>query len=249
MDNTYSWDFFISHAGVDLDLAKSLYNELQPPANVFLDGESLQAGNWSTNLSDALQRSLISIILISPNTKDAYYVQEEVTIAIHRAIADPHTHQVIPVYVNKSEVKAIPFGLNSKQSLFVNNENEFKNIREKLLKWLSGMKNQEVRKAEVVAQQQSAVESITNPRNSSDLFKGLLEVTGIIRPLMRTLLALLVVTFVLLMIFMVVPVQDRGLLLITTCAIFLLLLMSILLLLSQSLRLAPHIATGNINAG
>ena len=70
----YSWDFFLAHAGSDLSVAENLRQQLEPPAKVFLDAVSVQLGDdWDETLSEAQRSSLISVVIVSPNTKKAYY--------------------------------------------------------------------------------------------------------------------------------------------------------------------------------
>ena len=132
----YAWDFFLSHSSADTDNAKVLYNVLNPPAKVFLDAFSLVPGdNFDVSLPEALQGSLISVILISPNTEQAYYEKEEIAMAIQIARADPDTRRVVPVYMNMTEAKLpakAPFGLTRKHSLYIYNPDDFTDTGKKL---------------------------------------------------------------------------------------------------------------------
>ncbi len=116
----YSWDIFLAHAGPDATAAKNLYLNLNPDARVFLDAVCLQLGDdFDLVLTEAQQSSLISVVLVSPNTGRAYYEREEIAAAIQMAREDPHTHRVVPVYLNKKQIpsREIPYGLRLKHSL------------------------------------------------------------------------------------------------------------------------------------
>ncbi len=96
----YEWDFFIAHAGPDTVTAESLYDLLKEKARVFLDNRCLTVGdNWDKKLAEAQRELLITIVLISPNTEDAYYESEEIAAAIALARANETAHRVVPVYL------------------------------------------------------------------------------------------------------------------------------------------------------
>jgi hypothetical protein len=79
----FKWDFFLAHAGADLEAARKLKRELEPPAEVFLDADDISLGqNWDRVLAEALRSSLIHVIIVSPNTEEAYYQCEEIAVAI-----------------------------------------------------------------------------------------------------------------------------------------------------------------------
>jgi hypothetical protein len=73
------WDFFIAHAGPDKEIAEQLYDLLVPSARVFLDSRCLKLGdNWDEELGSAQDRALVTIVLVTDKTDDAYYQREEI---------------------------------------------------------------------------------------------------------------------------------------------------------------------------
>ena len=76
----YDWDFFLAHAGADLNSAKRLYKYLvDGGSKVFLDSECLLPGDeWDARLAAAQRRSRVTIVLVSRKTNLAYYQREEV---------------------------------------------------------------------------------------------------------------------------------------------------------------------------
>ena len=124
LPTAYDWDFFLAHAGPDLKIAKDLKRGLEPPAKAFLDDDNLTPGDsFDVALAAAQQSSLISVVIVSLHTEDAYYQREEIAAAIQMAREDPHTHRVVPVFLNDPNLSArqIPYGLRLRHGLKVQN--------------------------------------------------------------------------------------------------------------------------------
>lgn len=249
---SYRWDFFLAHAGDDLPVAQDLYVKLNPPARVFLDAVTMLPGDdWDQELRTAQRASLISVILLSSKTTDAYYQREEIAAAIDMARRDRRSHRVVPLYVNGKENPrdAIPYGLRLKHSLYVPESGDLTEIGKRLLETLEVMKQYEEKKTEVVATQRTALEKIVNNRSNAEVISGFNEVTKFVRPLLYTLIVLLVVMIALLGGSMFAPPDIRGLIAAISASLAALLLAAILWLFARSLRYAPQIAHGHINGG
>ena len=110
-----SFDFFIAYASPDRDYARDLYYALlDENCEAFLDVESIPAGTpWSSVLSDALQESRATIVLISSHSDDAFYQQEEIVRAIELSREPSKTHTIIPVILDGK----LPYGLTSLQAI------------------------------------------------------------------------------------------------------------------------------------
>src|SRR5689334_8546276 len=92
------WDFFIAHASADRELAEQLYDVLTSDSRTFLDSRCLVPGdNWDTELIKAQRNSLITVVLISKNTGEAYYEGEEIATAIEMSRGEDKRHRVVPV--------------------------------------------------------------------------------------------------------------------------------------------------------
>ena len=248
----FDWDFFLAHAGPDLEDARKLKRQLSPPARVFLDAECISPGEvWSQVLSEALQSSLIHLILVSPNTEAAYYQSEEIAVAIQMAREDPHTHRVVPIYLNSPGVpKMVPYGLKTRHGLSVDDEDDLAAVRQHLLETLEEIRRLEEKKGRVVSVQREAVRRIAAGGNA-DLLAGLNEVTRFVRPLLKALLVMLGLAFAGLVTCLVLPqLEDERVLAVTVfgclCA---LLLAAVLWLTARSLSYAQQIARGQINGG
>lgn len=247
----YSWDFFLSHSGADKAEARILYDALTPPAKVFLDGVSMIPGDdFDISLPKALKGSLISIILISPNTEQAYYEQEEIAMAIQISRADPDTHRVVPVYINAVQSlppASAPFGLTRKHSLYITNATDINETRQILLLILETMKKQEIKKDHIVEKYQEAVAKITNPSNKTDMVSGFKDITGFIRIPLIVLSVIFIVNIILLVTAAVIKLEQKGLVLGVLASLAVFTLSGIFWLISKSLSHAPQIAKGKIN--
>lgn len=250
----YEWDFFLSHPGADLDAAKNLFAKLNPPAKVFLDDECLRCGDvFDIELSKAQRASLISLILVTPNTENAYFQREEIAAAIDMARADPRTHRVVPIYLNEKQIPKdrIPFGLRLRHSVYIPETGDFTETVNRLLKTLETMKQLEVKKDQVVVQQQIAIAKITGSDSSkAEFLAGLGAATRFNHSILYTLTGLFVVILVLLIVGLLVlpPIigMPFGILLgaFETAILFF-----ILRIISRSLDAAGQIAQGRINGG
>ena len=248
----FKWDFFLAHAGADLEAARKLKRELEPPAEVFLDADDISLGqNWDRVLAEALRSSLIHVIIVSPNTEEAYYQREEIAVAIQMAREDPHTRRVVPVYLSSQGMpKSVPYGLKTRHGLTVADEKDLASAKERLLQTLSEIRRLEVKKDEVVAVQRAAVERIASGSNT-EMLAGLNEVTRFVRPLLKTLIGLLALAFAGLLAALLLPslAGERVLLLTVLGSICALLLAAVLWLTARSLSYAQQIAQGRINGG
>ena len=91
---------------------------------VFLDSKSIKlGGDWDKALSIAQQSALVTVVLISASTDDAYYQREEIATAVAGARSE-RGHCVVPVYLSKDASKSenIPYGLRLKHSVTLSND-------------------------------------------------------------------------------------------------------------------------------
>ena len=248
----YRWDFFLAHAGPDLPAATDLYHQLAPAATVFLDDICLVPGDtWVEVLPSEQKSSLISVIIVSPNTEKAYYQREEIAAAIQMARDDPRTHRVVPVYFNANEITSdeIPYGLRLKHSLYVPDSGDLSRTREGLLTTLEVMKKYEEKKGRVVAAQRIAVDNIVSRRSGAEVVAGFGELTKFFRPLLYMLTFLLIVTMVLLIVSALTPSDLRLLLVTIFASVSALLIGFIFWLTARSFSYALQIVPGRINGG
>lgn len=107
-----SWDFFLAHAGPDQQSAEKLYDLLDGRFRVFLASRKLMPGDsWPQALAEAQRRAAVTVVLISENTPEAWYQEEEILqgIDLVRKVA----HRLVPVYLGgrPKQQEAIPYGL------------------------------------------------------------------------------------------------------------------------------------------
>jgi hypothetical protein len=106
------WDFFIAHAGEDLEIARKLYGRLKEHARVFLDDECLDPGDpWSARLQEAQSESRITVVLISKDTDKSYYEREEIAAAGEMARDTERQHRLVPIYLEDPDDIEVPYGL------------------------------------------------------------------------------------------------------------------------------------------
>jgi hypothetical protein len=109
------WDFFIAHAGIDTPSALELYEVLSPRARVFLDERSMVPGDpWTRVLPAVLKQSRVIVVLVSPNTRNAWYEDSEIRIAIDLLRDFPDRYRIIPLLLdNASSIRRsdLPYGL------------------------------------------------------------------------------------------------------------------------------------------
>jgi len=250
----HNWDFFLAHAGPDLNVARRLKRGLEPPAKAFLDDDNLTPGDaFDLALAEAQQASLISVVIISPNTQAAYYQREEIAAAIQMAREDPHTHRVVPIFLDATQLSSrqMPYGLRLRHGLKVPATGDLGETSQRLLKTLAEMKKFEAKKVVEVEKQKTAIQRIEGGAKS-DVLAGLTEVTKFVRPLWMTLLILFVLMTVLLVVSLLLPGlgRDERMLAVTVLGGFCAALLACLLgLTALSLKHAQRIAEGNINGG
>lgn len=115
------WDIFIAHAGQDRNIAEALYDAIADRLNVFLDTKMLRLGdNWDSELARAQKEALVTVVLISNHTDEAYYAREEIACAIRMARDNPNTHRVVPIFLEEYLSRNPPYGLALKHGLIFN---------------------------------------------------------------------------------------------------------------------------------
>jgi hypothetical protein len=117
------WDFFIAYASPDRKRSEELYSALSSRSRVFLDSRCLLPGdNWAAELSRAQSRSRVTLVLISEQTDEAYYQNEEIATGIDMSRCEGARHRVVPIFLARVPGQAVPYGLRRKHSLFLNSD-------------------------------------------------------------------------------------------------------------------------------
>lgn len=115
------WDFYLIHSEVDRLSALELYEVLSPHARVFLDERSIIPGdNWSRVLPVVLKQSRIIVVLVSPNTRNAWYENSEIRITIDLLRDFSDRYRVITLLLdNVSPIHRsnLPYGLEQTVSI------------------------------------------------------------------------------------------------------------------------------------
>jgi hypothetical protein len=210
---TNNWDFFLAHAGADLAAAEQLYALLRPRAQVFLDECCLLPGDdWDQELAVAQRGSRVTVVLVSERTELAYYEREEIAAAIDLARHNKQAHRVVPVYLDDSPAvqQNIPYGLRLKHGLFVTDDDGLNVVAEQLIGLLERLKGVEIRTQKLVDSSRSALAKLTQSSGKERL-AGLKEITGVFRPLLIVLLAILVISMLLIIFCLVSPaIVGKG---------------------------------------
>src|SRR5581483_2764681 len=96
------WDIFISYASPDRPQAKQLCSAIlaiDPQIRLFLDIARLKPGSvWPDVLDKAQRNSRMTAVLLSSNTKNAYWQMAEVVRAIK--FFYEHGRQLIPILLD-----------------------------------------------------------------------------------------------------------------------------------------------------
>ncbi len=137
----FKWDFFIAHADRDLPAAEMLYDSLQPHSRPFLDKRCLRLGdNWDTKLAEAQKNSLITVVLVSGNTDNAYYEREEIAAAIMLSRTNEESHRVVPVYLDSDALRnSVPYGLRLKHGVTLSDETRLQEVGNQLIELLQSL--------------------------------------------------------------------------------------------------------------
>lgn len=121
MSESFEYDAFIAYASPDTGYAENLYSLLSISGNnVFLDSKRLSPGvDWAEEIARAQRDSLLTVVLISNHSDEAYFEKEEIKRAI--ALARGKGHRVVPVYLTSNR-PADHLGLMQIQSIFLGKE-------------------------------------------------------------------------------------------------------------------------------
>jgi len=139
MNRDVKWDFFIAHAGHDLESAEKLYDELALGSRVFIDSHCLKLGDdWDLELAKAQKNSEITVVLVSEWTDAAYYQREEIAAAIALARENNESHRVVPVYLTpgKDAKDSVPYGLRLKHGIIIGKRSTLSDAAAQLQKLL-----------------------------------------------------------------------------------------------------------------
>ena len=135
-----AWDVFIAYPTSDRACADRLYDELVTRWRVFIDHRCLLPGDdWDRTLSTAQRDSLVTVVLVSPNTEAAYYQREEVAAAIDLGRRNPESHRVVPVYLGPAGADLAPYGLRIKHGIACTDPNRIDQVAKELDRLLSGL--------------------------------------------------------------------------------------------------------------
>ena len=251
-EERYKWDFFLAHAGADLSAAEQLYVLLEPHSKVFLDSRCLMLGDdWDQELALAQSNSLVSVVLVSSRTDNAYYQREEIAAAIDMARRNREDHRVVPVYLDNAlaERSAIPYGLRLKHGLSVAETGDFQQVAGRLIDLLKKLEGNRDRREGIVQSQKNALTKITEGSGKERL-DGMQEITKIFRPVVRALLSILIISVILIAFCLLTPSLgeklDRALaisILASMCAITLACLMLVFM---KSINVAREIVQGEL---
>jgi hypothetical protein len=248
----YDWDFFLSHSGVDTEVAIKLKQALEPPNEVFLDKDDISYGaDWARELSKALKSSFVYVFLLSRDAQGSFYVGEEINVAVSLMKANQQTRRVVPVYLNEEKVpnpEDVPFGLGSIQGFALPQVTDLSLAQEWLRQTLAYVKPLEEKRADLVNAGREAITKL-NSSNGGQLIAGINDATKLVRPLLYTLLALFALVTVAIVACLLITATELALKLIVLGTLWCLLLLFILWLIRNQLGKTARIAQGHINGG
>ena len=108
----HDWDVFLAHAGPDLPAASDLGRALSAYSlRCFLDADQLRGGaGWPVLLKRALTSSKVVVVMVSEHSDAAYYLQEEVAIAVVLCRAGLDSIRIVPVLRRGAKQMHLPYG-------------------------------------------------------------------------------------------------------------------------------------------
>ena len=129
-----SYHVFIAHSAADHEIATRLYHSLLGRYQVFLASKSILPGDyWDDEIAKAQRESLLTVILISPNTDSAFFQREEIVTAIELARVEASRHRVVPIYLDfVGETPIVPYGLHRIQAIHAGERDDIFSIIAKL---------------------------------------------------------------------------------------------------------------------
>lgn len=119
-----AWDVFVAHAGPDVVPAHGLADALGAHGlRCFLDADRLRGGaRWPIELKRTLARSAVIAVIVSKHSDAAFYLQEEVAIAISLHRRSPEAIRVVPVLLKGTKQSHLPYGTFSLHSVRLGND-------------------------------------------------------------------------------------------------------------------------------
>lgn len=201
-ESNHKWDFFLAHAGRDAAVAEALYDLLAPRARVFLDSRNLLEGdNWDEELAAAQRHSLVTVVLVSPSSDQAYYQREEIAAAIDLARQNKDAHRVVPLYwQSQGDARAnIPYGLRLKHGLFAADAAALPQVADRLINLKQKLAARSEQVTTLVQTQQQALTQVTQSNSYKERFEAARAVMEIF-PYARTVLVAIILILLLAMV-------------------------------------------------
>jgi uncharacterized SAM-dependent methyltransferase len=116
--NGYQWDIFIAYSAKDKVVAEQFHTALKSGCRPFIDSKCLELGaTFDRELPVAQRASMMTVVLVSKSTEEAFYQREEIAAAISLARRDKDAHRVVPVSLDGEITDTLPFGLGRLQGL------------------------------------------------------------------------------------------------------------------------------------
>lgn len=241
----HSWDCFLAHAGTDKKIAEELYDLLAGDCKVFLDSRCLMLGDdWDRELALAQSNSLVSVVLVSSSTEQAYYQREEVAAAIDMARKNKNNHRVVPVYIDDGAQAIAPYGLRLKHGLFMREAGGLPGVAQQLLHLLKKIKGQET----LVTSQKVALEKLATGTGKEKV-DGMKEITKLFGSLATVLISILAVLVLLIVLCLTTElVKDNRMLAVTILAsMFTFVLACLMITFMKSISLAHQVVQSGID--
>lgn len=133
MAESFEYDVFIAYASQDARCAKDIDSLLSISGNnVFLDSEKLIPGvDWAEEIARAQRDSLLTVVLVSNHSDEAYFQKEEIKRAI--GLAREKRHRVVPVYLTGNSPADHPsLDIMQIQSIFLEKESSLLRVALKI---------------------------------------------------------------------------------------------------------------------
>lgn len=108
-----AYDAFIAYPSKARAIATQLYERLTGDYRVFMDAEGLLPGDaWDEVLPAAQANSRVTLLVLTPDSKDAWFQREEILAGIELARKEGRSHRVVPILAKGLRRDELLYGLN-----------------------------------------------------------------------------------------------------------------------------------------
>jgi signal recognition particle receptor subunit beta len=120
---------FLSYGREDIEIMHRVRDSLQTEGLDVWTDESLTPGtqSWQQEIEHAIERSLCTVVILTPNSKQSRWVREELNYAELQDV------RIFPILARGTERTSIPFGFITAQRVDIRRDNDYSAELQKLI--------------------------------------------------------------------------------------------------------------------